>query len=301
MNWINFFEIMCYAITLLFLLDVIRKKSWNELWLFFSAAFAGFALELLAVRATDIYHYSPDFYISVGSAPYQFPFFGGLMWGGLTVYSLRIARKLQLSRLMTALVGGWLIVTMDLLLDVAAIRLNGGFWVWDGRKITLSITHHMFMSVIWVNFLGYLFETPAVIYFYLRTEDKRKEYPFWRQALLTLGIGCLGIAFVAAASAAALGLNLLTDEWFACIAFSLLWCFILTRMAIQIIRLRGKAERKGEAQLAAAGVLGGHVRILPGSAPGARNPARDARLWIIRRARGCGDHDTMLNQYKDKQ
>ena len=31
--------------------------------------------------------------------------------------------------LMTAFVTGWLIASMDLLLDVAAIRLDGGFWV----------------------------------------------------------------------------------------------------------------------------------------------------------------------------
>lgn len=133
MNWINGFELLCYAITALFFADMIRRKSTEELWLFLSAALAGFALELLAVRVTDIYHYSRDFYISIGFRPYQFPFFGGLMWGGLTVYSLRIARRLGLSPLLTALAGEWLTVTMDIFLDVAAIRLNGGFWVWDGR------------------------------------------------------------------------------------------------------------------------------------------------------------------------
>lgn len=79
MNWINAFELLCYAITAMFLWDVIREKNREELWLFISAAIAGFALELLAVRVTDIYHYSPDFYISIGFKPYQFPFFGGLM------------------------------------------------------------------------------------------------------------------------------------------------------------------------------------------------------------------------------
>ena len=227
MNWINAFELMCYAITLLFLADIIRKKSWNELYLFIAAAFAGFALELLAVRVTDIYHYSCDFYISTGFAPYQFPFFGGLMWGGLTVYALRIAKRLELSSALTALVGGWLIVTMDLFLDVAAIRLNGGFWVWDGREITLEITHHMFMSVIWVNFLGYMFETPAMIYISLRTETKRAGLPVWKQLFCAVGIGIAGVAFVGAASGLSLWLNSVTDEWFACIAFIILWVTVL--------------------------------------------------------------------------
>ena len=227
MNWINAFELLCYAITAMFLWDVIRKGNRGELWLFISAAIAGFALELLAVRVTDIYHYSPDFYISIGFKPYQFPFFGGLMWGGLTVYGLRIASRLKLNNFMTALVTGWLIVTMDILLDVAAIRLDGGFWVWEGREITLEITHHMFMSVIWVNFLGYMFETPAMVYITLKTEGKRNQMPVWKQLFAAIGIGVCGVAFVGATSGISLLLNTVTDEWFACIAFVLLWCFVL--------------------------------------------------------------------------
>ena len=227
MNWINAFELLCYAITAMFLWDVIRKKNLGELWLFISAAIAGFALELLAVRVTGIYHYSPDFYISIGFQPYQFPFFGGLMWGGLTVCGLRIAKRLKLNDFMTALVTGWLIVTMDILLDVAAIRLDGGFWVWDGREITLEITHHMFMSVIWVNFLGYMFETPAMVFISMKTADKRSRMPVWKQLLAAVGIGVCGVAFVGVASGISLLLNAVTDEWFACIAFVILWCFVL--------------------------------------------------------------------------
>ena len=238
MNWINTFEIICYGITVLFLADVCRRKSRGEFWLFISAALAGFVLELLAVKVTDIYHYSPDFYISIGFKPYQFPFFGGLMWGGLTVYALRIAKRLKLPPVWTALIGGWLIVTMDLLLDVAAIRLNGGFWVWDGRAITLDITHHMFMSVIWVNFLGYMFETPAMIYINLRTEEKRRALPAWKQFLAAVGIGAAGVVFVGAASGLSLLLNSITDEWFACIAFVMIWLLVL------IIIIRATVQNK---------------------------------------------------------
>ena len=245
MNWINAFEILCYVITAILLWDIIRKKSWTELRLFLSAALAGFILELLAVRVTGIYHYSPDFYISIGFAPYQFPFFGGLMWGGLTVCAMRLARKLGFGKLMTAFVTGWLIVSMDILLDVAAIRLSGGFWVWEGREITLDVTHHMFMSVIWVNFLGYLFETPAVAYLTLRSWE-RKEESIGRKILMTIGIGLAGVAIVGAASGIALGLNALTDEWFACIAFILLWGFILVRLIMQVIRKRGDLALKGK-------------------------------------------------------
>ena len=245
MNWINAFEFLCCGITAMLLWDILRNKHWEELRLFLSAALAGFILELLAVRVTGIYHYSPDFYISIGFAPYQFPFFGGLMWGGLTVCALRIAEKLDFGKMMTALAAGWLIVSMDLLLDVAAIRLNGGFWVWDGREITLDVTHHMFMSVIWVNFLGYLFETPAVVLLTLLSRN-RKDGSLVRKALLTVGIGLAGVAIVGAASGLSLLLNSITDEWFACIAFLLLWGFLLVRILAQIIGGRSRLTFKGK-------------------------------------------------------
>ncbi len=235
MNWINGFELLCYGMTVMLLADVTIHKRWAELRLFCSASLAGFILELLAVRVTGIYHYSPDFFIDLGFEPYQFPFFGGLMWGGLTVCGLRVSSKLHLGKPLTALLTGWLIVSMDMLLDVAAIRLNGGFWVWQGRPITLDVNHHMFMSVIWVNFLGYLFETPTVVYFFLKAEEKADKRSIVKFILQTLLIGLGGVAVVGAASGLSLFLNEMTDEWFACVAYLLLWTLILCEMIVQSV------------------------------------------------------------------
>lgn len=226
MNWINAFEIMCYLIVSILLVDIFKKENYRELGLLISGAIAGFSLELLAVRFTDIYHYSQDFYISIGIKPYQFPFFGGLMWGGITVCALRIARKFNFNRLTTALVGGFLVVTMDLLLDVVAIRLNGGFWVWDGRPITLDINHHMFMSVIWVNFLGYMFEVPAILYMTLKYWEK-DSFQNKVNIIKSILIGFVGVLFVGVCSVISLFLNKITDEWFAFLAFTILWLYIL--------------------------------------------------------------------------
>lgn len=244
MNWINGFELMCYFIVLILVADILKKKNYNELGLLISGALAGFSLELLAVRFTGIYHYSKDFFISIGFEPYQFPFFGGLMWGGITVCALRIARKFSLGNLMTALLSGWLIVSMDLLLDVAAIRLNGGFWVWEGRPITLDITHNMFMSVIWVNFLGYMFEVPAIIYMTLKSWEKNGESNVNVLKSLLIGVG--GVLFVGVASAIALFLNKITDEWFSSIAFVLLWLFIFVKLLMALIEKREKIILKSK-------------------------------------------------------
>ena len=241
MSWIHAFEILCYALTAALLCDLVRRKDIAGLKLFLSGAIAGFALELLAVRVTDIYHYNPDFWLNIGREPFQFPIFGGLMWGGLTVCALRLAERLGFGKVMTALTTGFLIVSMDLLLDVAAIRLDGGFWVWDGRPVTDIIDHHSFMSVIWVNFFGYMFETPAVAWISLKDRERGDDRPWWKHLLASVLIALAGIAFVGACSGISLGLNAVTDEWFAFIAFALVWLFVLVRIILRYMHgLQGK-------------------------------------------------------------
>lgn len=66
MNWINSFEIICYFIVVILFYDIFKNKNYKELGLLISGSFAGFSLELLAVKLTYIYHYSNQFYISIG-------------------------------------------------------------------------------------------------------------------------------------------------------------------------------------------------------------------------------------------
>ena len=245
MVWTHGFEVMCYIIAAMLIFDMIRKKDREEGGLFLSAALAGFALELLAVRLTDIYHYSDAFYIQVGPAPYQFPFFGGIMWGGVAVCAARIAKKFPFSPIMTALFAGWLVVSMDLLLDVAAIRLDGGFWVWDGRPINLAITHHLFMSVVWVNFLGYMFETPALVYMTL-LRRKRAPSSMIKEIFISLLIGAAAVAVVGILSAAALFLNSLSDEWFSCVAFLSIWLGVFFKLIATLVSRRKQLSFQGK-------------------------------------------------------
>lgn len=244
MNWINTFEILCYIIVAILFVDILKNKNYKELSILISGCLAGFSLELLAVRFTSIYHYSNDFFISIGIVPYQFPLFGGLMWGAITVCALRIALKFDFDKLMTALVTGFLIVSMDLLLDVIAIRLDGGFWIWEGRVIDLSINHHTFMSVLWVNFLGYMFEVPAIVYMSL-TYFENNQYKNHFNLLKALIIGFFGVIFVSLASGISLFLNKITDEWFSFVAFVILYIFIFIRFAKAIISSKNNLTFKG--------------------------------------------------------
>ena len=88
-------------------------------------------------------------------------------------------------------------------------------------------------------------ETPAVVLLTLLSRN-RKDGSLCRKALMTVGIGLAGVAIVGAASGLSLLLNSVTDEWFACIAFLLLWGFILARMLAQIIGGRNRLTFKGK-------------------------------------------------------
>lgn len=237
MTWINAFELMCYVIVAIMLVDLIRKKDYDALFTFGAAALVGFFMELAAVAVTDIYYYNDSFWLSLGKVPKQFPLFGGFMWGGLTVYGIRLAKKLNFGKWMTAFSAGFFIVTMDILLDVVAIRLDGGFWVWVGNPINTEITQHTFLSVIWVNFLGYMFETPAVV---LLTQLKCKKVKPTEWGKQTLGMFLVAIGAIivtAVGSLASLGLNAITDDWFACIAFLLLWLAVAVLIIRQAIKI----------------------------------------------------------------
>ena len=126
----------------------------------------------------------------------------------------------------------------DILLDVVAIRLDGGFWVWVGNPINTEITQHTFLSVIWVNFLGYLFETPAVVLLTQLKCQKVKPTEWKKQTVGMFLIAIGAIIVTAVGSLASLGLNAITDDWFACIAFSILWLTVAAIMIRQAMKIR---------------------------------------------------------------
>ena len=157
----------------------------------------------------------------------------------------KLAQKLKWDHIRTSLMAGMFIVTMDILLDVVAICLDGGFWVWVGTDINLGIDQHTFMSVIWVNFLGYMIETPTVVWLTLRKREKIDENDWKQQLKHMFLIALLAILVTAAGSGIALGLNLLTNDWFACIAFVMLWSVLMAMLIHRcfVLKLRpGKPE-----------------------------------------------------------
>ena len=52
MNWINAFELMCYIIVAIMLLDCVHKKDYNALFTFGAAAIVG--IVVVVAHAVDI-------------------------------------------------------------------------------------------------------------------------------------------------------------------------------------------------------------------------------------------------------
>ena len=100
------------------------------------------------------------------------------------------------------------------------------------------------MSVIWVNFLGYLFETPTIVYLTLKAWEK-KQKTVLRKIGEVLAINAAGVIAVGVLSALSMALDKITDEWFSCIAFIFLWAFIFVKVCVQIIRMRRELTFKG--------------------------------------------------------
>ena len=160
------------------------------------------------------------------------------MWGGLTVWGIKMAKKFHLNHVWTALIAGLIIVTMDILLDVVAIRLDGGFWVWVGRPLELVINNSGFFSVIWVNFVGYMIEVPTVTYLTLRKCEKVEEKDWGKQIKWTFLIAFLAIAVTGVGSLIALGLNALTKDYFSFITFVVLWFFLIFVLMKRVFSLK---------------------------------------------------------------
>jgi len=153
------------------------------------------------------------------------------MWGGLTVCAFYICRRVFGKSKLTAFASGFLIVTMDLFLDVCAIRLSGGFWVWEGREIANTLSMESFFGVIWVNFLGYIIETPTVAFITMRKPASCSLRGHFRW----LGITVLGALLVTAAgSGAALGLDYLLGGKFSPVAFCFAWLAIFVCAVLRL-------------------------------------------------------------------
>lgn len=175
MNWLNLFELICFIVVSFGIIYALKNKDYRTLFAFGAGAMFGYSLELFSVNVGGHYYYNPEFWLSIGKEPGQFPVFGGIMWGLLMAYSFKITRKFNMTRFLASLFAGLLIVGCDLVLDVVAVRLDGGFWTWVGLPIDLTITHLSFLGITWGNYAAYFFIVYPMAWLTFQTWDKVAE------------------------------------------------------------------------------------------------------------------------------
>ncbi len=156
-SWILAFEI---PVTLLFLFAagmLIKGKDFRRLSDLFTAFVFGVTLEYFNILLTAGYNYHTGFLLQVGSPPYNVPINIGLAWGMLLLTAQDVSGRLKFPLRVRIFFEAAFVVSIDLMLDVVAIRLEGGFWVWSGVVTDLTITNTTFFGVGWINFIGWYF------------------------------------------------------------------------------------------------------------------------------------------------
>ncbi len=177
-NWILGFEI---PVVLLFLFTVgmlIKGKDFSRLSDLITAFVFGITLEYLNMAITKGYHYHTEFLLQFGNPPTNVPIVIGLAWGMLLLTAHDVSRRLKLPLQIRIFFEAAFVVSTDIILDVIAIRLEGGFWVWDTVSTDLTITSTSFFGVGWMNFIGWYF----VIFFvslFLHIMNKKIKPESW--------------------------------------------------------------------------------------------------------------------------
>lgn len=114
-----------FGLLLLFALCIVNAIICRKLWELIGAAVAGLVLEVLAVWLLDFYHYSDAFMLQIFNVPICI----GLGWGVAVYLSMRISDNLSLNSYLKPIADGIFGLSIDLAMDVVAIRI--GLWSWD--------------------------------------------------------------------------------------------------------------------------------------------------------------------------
>lgn len=173
-NWILAFEIPTVILFLYAVGMLIKGKNYSRLSDLLTAFVFGITLEYLNMTLTAGYHYHTEFFLQFGNPPTNVPIVIGLAWGMLLMTAQDVSRRLKLPLHIRIFFEAAFVVSTDIMLDVIAIRLDGGFWVWDTVSTDLTITNSSLFGVGWMNFIGWYF----VIFFsslFLHIMNKKIE------------------------------------------------------------------------------------------------------------------------------
>ncbi|MHA1857375.1 MAG: hypothetical protein ACTSW5_14405 [Promethearchaeota archaeon] len=192
--WIFAFEIPTVILFIFAIGMLIKAKDYGRLSDIITAFVFGIVLEYLNIALTAGYHYHTGFLLQIGKPPNNVPITIGLAWGMLLLTTQDISRRLKLPLKFRIFFEAAFVVSADIILDVIAIRLEGGFWVWTGIVTDLTITNSTLFGVGWMNFLGWYFVILYVsLFLHLMNRNIKPNSWMW-QILKILIIPIVGYA-----------------------------------------------------------------------------------------------------------
>ncbi|UYP45458.1 hypothetical protein NEF87_001743 [Candidatus Lokiarchaeum ossiferum] len=208
--WTSFFEL---SVLLYFSIEVIlliQKKKYLQFSTLITGAIFGVVLEFVNVFLTQAYTYSQEFILQVGIFPNNIPLVIGLAWGILLETSHQISECFNLPIFIRTLFESVFVVSVDLFLDVVAIRLDGGFWIWTDEPIVSTITTTSLLGIGYGNFYGWfcvIFFSSIILHLFdkiyakisgNKDQNSKKSSP-WKYLLLRITITVIlaeGLLFV---------------------------------------------------------------------------------------------------------
>ncbi|OLS28534.1 MAG: hypothetical protein HeimC2_05910 [Candidatus Heimdallarchaeota archaeon LC_2] len=145
----------------------------------FSITFFALILEYLSIKTYDAYQYSPDFIFQFGNIPDNVPVVIAFAWAIIIGTSMKISDISNVSNKTKPFLDTLLALTIDLSMDVIAIRIDAGLWNWK-IGISNSITFDSFIGVRYGNFIGWYFIVLiySVLIRYGRGKYQNNEYAY---------------------------------------------------------------------------------------------------------------------------
>lgn len=160
--WLEVFEIMLVILFFGTFTILLVRKDHSRIGELINGTIFGVMLEYLNIYIFEGYRYHSGFFLQIGAAPNNVPLAIGMAWGLLGIYTTSLVSRYHLPSVIRLIFAALIAVSYDLLLDIIAVRLEGGFWVWAGYSLDYEITLGALYGIPWGNFIGWF-----LVMFYL--------------------------------------------------------------------------------------------------------------------------------------
>jgi len=189
--WTYFFEASIVIFYLYIFIYQLKKKEYRKVSTLIAGFLFGMLLEFMNIGLGGSYGYSREFILQMGTPPVNIPIAVGLAWGMLIQTSRDISDCYDFPIIVRTLFESLIVVSIDIFLDVTAIRLDGGFWTWNDEVMTLTVTSRTVYGVPWGNYYGWfcvIFYMTLILHLFDKRQDSDKIGPLTKRTFLSVVI-----------------------------------------------------------------------------------------------------------------